>query len=101
MDININISKDRSITFNTNSSRELSTHSNLSSISYVERIKAQSNNSSWAKQVELNELKEITLFYVISEIRENKSVNKTSDLTNTSNPQGEYANNSNTNTCLA
>ena len=68
MDMDIDISRGRSTTSNNNSSRALLTYSNLSSIFYVERIEAQSNNLSWAKQVELNKMEEITLLYVAPKI---------------------------------
>ena len=61
--------------------RALLTHSNLFSISYIERIEAQSNNLSQAEQVKLNEMKEITLLYATSKLGKNKSTNKTVDPT--------------------
>ena len=100
MDMDIDISRGRSTTSNNNSSRALLTYSNLSSIFYVERIEAQSNNLSWAKQVELNKMEEITLLYVAPKIWENKLANKATILNNTLNLQDESIANSNINTCI-
>ena len=65
MNINIDINnpRNRLVNSSTNSFRELLVHLSVSFISYVKRIKAQSNNS-WVNQVEeLNELQRLTLFY--------------------------------------
>ena len=115
MDMDIDTSKGRSTTSNANSSKVSSIHSNLSSIFYVERMEAQSNNLSWAEQVELNKMEEITLSYATPKIGKNKfaneaidptpkaeeehSNNKATILNNTLNPQGEGVANRNTNTC--
>ena len=98
--MDIDIPRGRSTTSNNNSSRALLTYSNLSSIFYVERIEAQSNNLSWAKQVELNKMEEITLLYVAPKIWENKLANKATILNNTLNLQDESIANSNINTCV-
>ena len=64
IDIDVNIPKYKSIYSSTNISRELLVHSSISSILYVEKIKAQNNNSSWTNQVkEFNELQGFTLSY--------------------------------------
>ena len=81
MNIDIDTPRGRSATSSTNSSRASLTHSNLSSISYVERMEAQSNNLSWAEHIKLNKMKEIILLYVISKVRENKSANEAIDPT--------------------
>jgi len=52
MDMDIDTSRDRSAT----------------SIPYVKRIEAQSNNTSWAEQVKLNKMKEITLSYTTPKV---------------------------------
>ena len=44
----INTSRGQSANSNTNNSREVSVQLSISSISYIERIKAQNNNLSWA-----------------------------------------------------
>jgi len=46
IDINMDTLKDRSIYSSTDNSRELLVYSSLSSISYIEKIEVQSNNSS-------------------------------------------------------
>ena len=58
MDMDIDTSRDRSTT----------SSANLSSIPYVKRIEAQSNNTSWAEQVKLNKMKEITLSYTTPKV---------------------------------
>jgi len=70
MDIDIDTSRDRSATSSANSFGVSLTHSNLSSIPYVKRIEAQSNNISWAEQVKLNKIKEIILLYTTLKIGE-------------------------------
>ena len=94
MDMDFDIPRGRSTIFSTNSFRALSTHSNLFSIPYVERIEAQSNDLSQTKQVKLNEMKEIILLYTTPKLGENKSTNETTDPT----PEAreEYSNNETT-----
>ena len=67
MDMDIDTPRGRSAIHN---SRELLAHSSVSSIPYVERMETQSNNPSWADQVELNELQELTLSYANPEVGE-------------------------------
>lgn len=63
MNININMDtlRDRSIHSSTDNSRELSAYLSISSVSYIEKIEAQSNNPSWANQ--FNESQRFSLFY--------------------------------------
>ena len=42
-----------SLSSSQNSSRESSTHSDASSMNYVEKLQAQVNKPSWAKQVDI------------------------------------------------
>ena len=44
----INTSRGQSVNSNTNNSRKVSVQLSISSIPYIERIKAQNNNLSWA-----------------------------------------------------
>ena len=48
IDMEINTPRGQSANSNTNNSREVSVQLSISSISYIERIKAQNNNLSWA-----------------------------------------------------
>jgi len=76
-------------------------YSSVSSIFYIEKIKAQSNNPSWANQVEeLNKSQRSTLFYTNPKIGKNNTINKAIGLKNTLNPYGECVNNTNTNMYL-
>jgi len=68
MDMDIDTPRGRSAIPSANNSRELLAHSSVSSIPYVERMETQSNNPSWADQVELNELQELTLSYANPEV---------------------------------
>ncbi|KAL9712961.1 hypothetical protein Ac2012v2_004202 [Leucoagaricus gongylophorus] len=70
MDMDIDTPRGRSAIPSANNSRELLAHSSVSSIPYVERMETQSNNPSWADQVELNELQELTLSYANPEVGE-------------------------------
>jgi len=56
MDMNIDTPSGRSVNSSANISRELSAHSSVSSISYIKKMKAQSDNPSWANQVEEQEM---------------------------------------------
>jgi len=69
MDMDIDTPRGRSTSSSANSSRESSTHSNLSSIPYYERMEDQSNKLSWDEQVELNEKEEFTLSYATPKVR--------------------------------
>jgi len=61
MDMDVNTSRGRSI---NSSIDELSAHSSLSSIFYIERMEAQSNNLSWANQVDkFDKYQRLSLFY--------------------------------------
>ena len=68
MDMDINTPRGRSAIPSANNSRELLAHSSVSSIPYVKRMEAQSNNPSWADRVELKELQELTLSYANPEV---------------------------------
>ena len=48
IDMEINTSRGQSVNSNTNNSRKVSVQLSISSIPYIERIKAQNNNLSWA-----------------------------------------------------
>ena len=79
----------------------MSVYLNVSSIFYIEKIKAQSNNPSWANQVEeLNKSQRSTLSYTNPKIGKNNTTNKATGLKNTLNPYEECVNNTNTNMCL-
>jgi len=56
MDIEVNILRGRLMLANSNSSRELSIHSNASSMAYADRVHALANCPTWAEQVKNSEL---------------------------------------------
>jgi len=62
-----------------NNSRVLSTHSDVSSIPYHERMEVQSNKLTWDKQVEINERENFSLSYTTPKIGESVPANKTID----------------------
>jgi len=81
MDMDMDTPRGRSTSSSANSSRELSTHSNLSSIPYHKRMEDQSNKLSWDEQVKLNEKEEFTLSYTTLKVGENKLANEAIDHT--------------------
>ena len=52
MDVNVDTPRGRSINSSTNNFRELLVYSSLHSIFYIEGMETQSNNPSWADQVD-------------------------------------------------
>ena len=86
MDMDINTLRGRLVNSSANSSRELLAHSSVSSIPCIERMEAQSNNPSWANQVEeLNKLQRFTLFYANLKVGEINITNKAIGSKNTLN----------------
>jgi len=92
IDIKINTLRGWSAISSINSSRKLSVHSSVSSISYAKKIEAQNNSLSWANQVKLNKSQGLTLFYVIPEVGETNSTNETIGTKKILEQQGECAN---------
>jgi len=92
IDIEINTLRGWSAISSINSSRKLSVHSSVSSISYAKKIEAQNNSLSWANQVKLNKSQGLTLFYVIPEVGETNSTNETIGTKKILEQQGECAN---------
>jgi len=102
MNMDIDTLRSRSVNANTNGSRESSTHSSIYFISYIERMEAQNNNSSWTNQVdEYNDLQEFSLSYTTSKIKNNNTNNKATELENTPNLHRKNINNTNTNTYIS
>ena len=99
MDMDINNPRGRSSNSSTNSSRELSVHSGVSSVPYTERMEALNNSSSWAEQVEENLLQEITLSYASPKEERTTFANEASATTHMAEPHGEHVENVDTNTC--
>jgi len=71
MNIDIDIPRGRLVSTSSNSTRELSTHSNASSVPYHTRMEIQSNNPLWSEQVEAEE---ITLSYTTNMKEDNIQV---------------------------
>ena len=95
MDMDVNTSRGRSI---NSSIDELSAHSSLSSIFYIERMEAQSNNLSWANQVDkFDKYQRLSLFYWDQE--NNKITNEEVSYANVLNSNGEGVNNTDMNMC--
>ena len=87
MDININISRERSVFSSKNSSRKLSIYLNASSISYYKKIKIWSNNHLWSEQIKI---KEIALLYISNTKEENIPVKQMND--NSHKERAQYVN---------
>jgi len=63
MNMNTGITRGRSASSSINNSRESSTHSDVSSVSYHKKMEIQSNNSLWSEQVEIKERVCFSLLY--------------------------------------
>ena len=88
IDMDINTPRKRSFSSSENNSRESSTHSNISSISYHERM--ENFNTFWSKQVENDEKEKLSISYATSRAEKGNMVNKT---INTSSDKGGLQNN--------
>ncbi len=90
MDINIdtNISRGRLASSNINNSKELSTHSDTSSVPYYKRIKIQSNNPLQSEQIEIEKKDSFSLSYTTPKKEDSDSVKKVADNSPTSRMQG-------------
>jgi len=100
MDIEVDTSRKRSDFFSVNNSRELSVYSSISSI---ERMKAQSNNPLWAEQMEIEKvfvLQGLRLFYTTPKVEEREACNNTVPLTNMFNSHRERPINYSMNICI-
>jgi len=86
--MDINTPRKRSFSSSENNSRESSTHSNISSISYHERM--ENFNTFWSKQVENDEKEKLSISYATSRAEKGNMVNKT---INTSSDKGGLQNN--------
>ena len=90
MDMEVDTLRGRSVSSSANGSRESSAHSSVSSIPYVERMEAQSNDPSWVEQVdELCASQGFLLSYTFPKERENNIQDKAMMTNNMPNPQGE------------
>ena len=92
----INTSRGKLANASANSSRAMSVHSSVSSITYVERMEAQNKNSSWADQVEEQEtdnLQRLMLYYANSEVGDNTTYNEATDVENMLIPNSKSINN--------
>jgi len=76
INMEVNTSRDQSISLSTNSSRVTSVHSNVFSIAYAECVQALANNLIWADQVKLSEFQELALSYTIPKVGEKKYANQ-------------------------
>ena len=90
MDIDIDTPRRRSFSSSENNSRELSTYSKTSSISYHERMEIQNFNISWSKQVENNKKERLSLSYTTPRVEEDNMVN---EIINTSPNEGALQDN--------
>jgi len=75
IDIEIDILRGRLISNSPNSSRESSTHSNMLSMVYIDRVQALANSPTWADQVENKKFQSSSLFYATIKEGENSSTN--------------------------
>ena len=76
MDINVEDTRGYSLSSSQNSSRESFTHSNASSMNYVEKLQAQVNKPSWAKQVDIESPDSLILSYATTKEEETVSANQ-------------------------
>jgi len=72
----IDTPRGRSVSSSVNSSRELSTHLSVSSISYHKRMEIQSNSLPWSKQVEIDKREKFSLSYTTLRVEKNIPVNE-------------------------
>jgi len=76
IDMEVNIPRGCSVSPSTNISRALLTYSYMSFMEYVEHVKAVTNNTTWADQVELSESQGPALSYTFPKIRNIESANQ-------------------------
>ena len=76
IDMKIDTPRGRSVSSSVNSSRELSTHLSVSSISYHKRMEIQSNSLPWSKQVEIDKREKFSLSYTTLRVEKNIPVNE-------------------------
>jgi len=76
INMEVNIPRDCSVSPSTNIFRALLTHSYMSFMEYVEHVKAVTNNTTWADQVELSESQGPALFYTFLKIENIESANQ-------------------------
>jgi len=76
MDINMEDTGGCSLSSSQNSSRESSTHSDALSMNYVEKLQAQVNKPSWAKQVDVESPDSPILSYATIREKETVSANQ-------------------------
>ena len=86
----MSLSRDRTNLASSNLSRELLTHLDLSSVPYMDKMEAQSDNPTWAKQVELQNFQ---LLYTSPKEEKFNMQNKANDISNISFPYVEDINN--------
>ena len=86
--MDIDTPRERLFSSSENNSRESSTHSNISSIPYHERI--ENFNTFWSEQVENDEKERLSISYATSRAEKGNMVNKT---INTSSNEGGPQNN--------
>ena len=99
MNIDMDNPRGKIVNASANSSRKSSTHSSVSSI---ERMEAQNNNSSWADQVnEFNKLQGFSLSYASPKIGDDNTNNKATRPANMLNPHEEDIININMNMCFS
>ena len=79
MDMDINTSRKRSTFSNTDSSRVSSVYLKASSIPYHKRMKIQSNNLLWSKQIEIHKRESFSLLYTTPKVGDSILANKAID----------------------
>jgi len=90
IDIEMDFPRGRLVLSSTNNSREVLAHSSIFFISYTKRIEAQSNNLSWANQLdELCVSQGFLLSYTSPKEREDNIQDKMTITNNMPNLQGE------------